>query len=33
MEGDGRASRINFDVFEWVFQCDPIQPKDAYIYK
>ncbi|CAM9454665.1 unnamed protein product [Pylaiella littoralis] len=33
MEGDGRASRIAFDVFEWVFKCDLTQPKGAYVYK
>eukprot|EP00752_Nemacystus_decipiens_P011328 g10066.t1 len=33
MEGDGRASRIGFDVIEWVFQCDLAQPKGAYVYK
>lgn len=33
MEGDGRASRIAFDVIEWVFQCDLAQPKGAYVYK
>lgn len=32
-DGDGRISRITFDVFEWVFQCDLAEPKDAYIYK
>ncbi|CAM9206033.1 unnamed protein product, partial [Scytosiphon promiscuus] len=33
MEGDGRASRIVFDVFEWVFQCEDAHPKDSYVYK
>lgn len=33
MEGDGRASCIAFDVFEWVFQWDATQPKGAYIYQ
>lgn len=33
MEGDGRASRIAFDVFEWVFECDVTQPNGAYVYK
>lgn len=33
MGGNGRASRIAFDVFDWVFQCDLAQPKGAYVYK
>lgn len=33
MEGDGRTSRIAFDVFEWVFQADTAQPKGGYIFK
>lgn len=33
MEGDGRASRITFDVFEWVFTADVTEPNNAYIYK
>lgn len=33
MEGDGRRSRIAFDVFEWVFTADLAEPNGAYIYK
>ncbi|CAM9190588.1 unnamed protein product [Ectocarpus sp. 13 AM-2016] len=33
LEGDGRACRIAFDVFEWVFRSEVTQPKDAYVYK
>ena len=33
MDGDGRTSSITFDIFEWVFQSDIAQPKDAYIYR